>query len=258
MCFSSSPTIPSSPPPLKTSTIYCYNLNCTLKLLTDDFCLPLLSSNPSRSPPTSKRIKTSVSTSAPSPSPHHHHLLLAQQQQQQQQQLHPYSRSAPFEGIPMSQAQVPPPLPTTTNSRKRRSSLQSGSTSTMAGGPVPTTAGDGGEVGRDPGAGTSVPEHTPKKKGRTNTPWTAEEEQRLKTMRDAGRSWGEIAKVCLSTGRNERGKREPSLTQFCRVPFAFLLQTFPNRTEGSVKKHWYKVRIPFLHFFAFELDNSSY
>jgi hypothetical protein len=38
-------------------------------------------------------------------------------------------------------------------------------------------------------------ESTPKKKGRTNTPWTAEEEQRLKTMRDAGRSWSEIAKV---------------------------------------------------------------
>lgn len=35
-----------------------------------------------------------------------------------------------------------------------------------------------------------------KKKGRTNTPWTAEEEQRLKAMRDAGNTWAEIAKVC--------------------------------------------------------------
>jgi hypothetical protein len=34
-----------------------------------------------------------------------------------------------------------------------------------------------------------------KKKGRTNTPWTAEEEQRLKAMRDAGNTWSEIAKV---------------------------------------------------------------
>lgn len=46
----------------------------------------------------------------------------------------------------------------------------------------------------DPSALPTV-ESTPKKKGRTNTPWTAEEEQRLKTMRDAGRSWSEIAKV---------------------------------------------------------------
>jgi hypothetical protein len=36
----------------------------------------------------------------------------------------------------------------------------------------------------------------PPKKGRTNTPWTPAEEQRLKQMRDAGNSWSEIAKVC--------------------------------------------------------------
>jgi hypothetical protein len=47
----------------------------------------------------------------------------------------------------------------------------------------------------DPTALPPAPEPAPKKKGRTNTPWTAEEEQRLKTMRDAGRSWSEIAKV---------------------------------------------------------------
>lgn len=33
------------------------------------------------------------------------------------------------------------------------------------------------------------------KKSRTNTPWSPAEEQRLKVMRDAGNSWGEIAKV---------------------------------------------------------------
>jgi Myb-like DNA-binding domain len=60
----------------------------------------------------------------------------------------------------------------------------------------------------------------PAKKGRTNTPWSPAEEQRLKQMRDQGKSWSEIAK------------------------------TFPNRTEGSVKKHWYKVRITQVHQFG--------
>lgn len=46
-------------------------------------------------------------------------------------------------------------------------------------------------------AAAPAPEAGVKKKGRTNTPWTAEEEQRLKTMRDAGNTWSEIAKVSL-------------------------------------------------------------
>lgn len=55
--------------------------------------------------------------------------------------------------------------------------------------PVPTT------LEQEPNVVPNVPQATPKKKGRTNTPWTAEEEQRLKSMRDAGCSWSEIAKV---------------------------------------------------------------
>ncbi|KIW40571.1 uncharacterized protein PV06_07756 [Exophiala oligosperma] len=62
-----------------------------------------------------------------------------------------------------------------------------------------------------------------KKRGRTNTPWTPQEEQRLKQMRDAGHSWSEIAKA------------------------------FPARTEGSVKKHWYKD----MHYAEFAEDESA-
>lgn len=54
----------------------------------------------------------------------------------------------------------------------------------------------------DPGGSAEVneePSETPlspvAKKGRTNTPWTPAEERRLKSMRDAGSSWNEIAKV---------------------------------------------------------------
>lgn len=68
-----------------------------------------------------------------------------------------------------------------------------------------------------------APMQPPAKKSRTNTPWTAAEEQRLKNMREAGNSWAEIAK------------------------------TFPNRTEGSVKKHWYKD----MHYAEFAEDESA-
>ncbi|KAJ5095792.1 hypothetical protein NUU61_005148 [Penicillium alfredii] len=169
------------------------------------FCLILLTWTGSVPPPTSKRIKTSATTSAP---PH----LLAQQQ------VHPFHRVPTFEGIPIPTAPIPPPQPATA-SRKRPPSPATGSSTMMA---APMTPA-GGAIEGDPGAIPGAVESTPKKKGRTNTPWTAEEEQRLKTMRDAGRSWSEIAK------------------------------TFPTRTEGSVKKHWYKD----MHYAEFAEDESA-
>ncbi|KAL5361959.1 hypothetical protein BJX96DRAFT_96096 [Aspergillus floccosus] len=152
------------------------------------------------SPPT-KRLKTSSIPANAQP-----HLLA------QQQQLHPFQPVPPFEGIHMPPPQVPPPNP-----RKRRSPHQLVTAPTMA---APVPSAPTGEIAQDQSAGKPEP---PRKKGRTNTPWTAEEEQRLKTMRDAGRSWSEIAK------------------------------TFPARTEGSVKKHWYKD----MHYAEFAEDESQ-
>ncbi|QGA20424.1 hypothetical protein EYB26_008126 [Talaromyces marneffei] len=146
----------------------------------------------SLAPPSAYPLTTPTAQTPSQPQPHHHQLQpQSQQQQQQQQQVNP---------------------------RKRRSP------------PSATTATAG--ISAIPGSGVVAPvmsdisggivETPPKKKGRTNTPWTAEEEQRLKQMRDLGKSWSEIAK------------------------------TFPARTEGSVKKHWYKD----MHYAEFGEDES--
>jgi hypothetical protein len=119
------------------------------------------------------------------------------------------------------QHQQPNQLPSPVNVRKRRASelneptLPGSSSSNVSafGNPHgPFSANPGGDVDLGLPSAQTLPSPLPKK-GRTNTPWTPAEEQRLKTLRDAGSSWSEIAK------------------------------TFPLRTEGSVKKHWYKVRV---------------
>ncbi|OXV10573.1 hypothetical protein Egran_01669 [Elaphomyces granulatus] len=143
-----------------------------------------------RSPQTSKRLKTSVAASAPSRPITQPHPLSA------------YPATLPLEGLMPTAPPIPPQNP-----RKRRISPQPGIAVPM---PPPPPAPIPTEPQPNTVVSTIAQEPAPKKKGRTNTPWTAEEEQRLKAMRDAGSSWSEIAK------------------------------TFPTRTEGSVKKHWYK------------------
>ncbi|KKY18074.1 putative myb dna-binding domain protein [Phaeomoniella chlamydospora] len=76
--------------------------------------------------------------------------------------------------------------------------------------------------------GESLPSMEPpgspsSKRQRTNTPWTAVEEQLLKDLRDKGMSWGAIA------------------------------ESFPTRTEGSVKKHFYKD----MHYATFGDDEAE-
>jgi hypothetical protein len=157
--------------------------------------------------------------------------------QQQQQQ--------PPNGPP-SQQQTPTPTPQPARQRKRPAPNAAPSPATPAAAvasaapgqvnppaptpptaqsaPVPATASAPGEDG------ASTPSQPPTKKSRTNTPWTPQEELRLKQMRDAGNSWAEIAKVRFGNFPNP-----------AKHWLIFLTQTFPTRTEGSVKKHWYKV-----------------
>jgi hypothetical protein len=128
-----------------------------------------------RSPQTSKRLKTSVAASAPSRPITQPHPLSA------------YPATLPLEGLMPTAPPIPPQNP-----RKRRISPQPGTAVPM---PPPPPAPVPTEPQPNTVASTVVQEPVPKKKGRTNTPWTAEEEQRLKAMRDAGSSWSEIAKV---------------------------------------------------------------
>ena len=101
----------------------------------------------------------------------------------------------PYNPQPEELLLAPQPDPTSPTSRKRKApGMQSMGLS------LPSTGmGDPGGLGDpmdpmdpmgDPMSSIAAP-----KKSRTNTPWTPAEEQRLKTMRDAQSSWGEIAKV---------------------------------------------------------------
>jgi hypothetical protein len=163
------------------------------------------------------------------------------QQHQQQQQQHPQQQHFNTGLSPLTpQGNLGPPQATMASSppnpRKRRASGQQANqimhpqqhidptamsppgTATQAGFADPSTL-----VSPMSATLESPIQQPPVKKGRTNTPWTPAEELRLKKMRDAGNTWSEIAK------------------------------TFPTRTEGSVKKHWYKD----MHYAEFAEDESA-
>lgn len=124
------------------------------------------------------------------------------------------------QGDAQSTATAPQP-PTRKRSRvsKAAAVAAAAASSSSSGTTGVATGGNGGAEASTVETVTSPPN----KKSRTNTPWTPQEEQRLKAMRDAGNSWSEIAK------------------------------TFPTRTEGSVKKHWYKD----MHYAEFGEDESA-
>ncbi|CAN9123863.1 unnamed protein product [Alternaria alternata] len=114
-----------------------------------------------------------------------------------------------------------PPLPSPT-SRKRKSVTLGQSQDQMAS-TSDSAEAQASSAALPPAADVDATQEPKTKKSRTNTPWTPAEELRLKQMRDAGNSWSEIAK------------------------------TFPQRTEGSVKKHWYKD----MHYAEFAEDEKS-
>ncbi len=107
-----------------------------------------------------------------------------QQPQPQQQLLAPQPQPQP-----QSQASSPP-----STSRKRKAPGTAPVTGITA--MSSTGLGDPNATGQEgEEAAETSPQIQAPKKSRTNTPWTPIEEQRLKIMRDAGNSWGEIAKV---------------------------------------------------------------
>lgn len=95
-------------------------------------------------------------------------------------------------------------LASSTNPRKRRAS--DNASSPQRG---PTSASLTNEASAASSSGPAItPETATKKKGRTNTPWTPEEEQKLQQMRGENKGWSEIAKVIrTSTARSRRRGR---------------------------------------------------
>lgn len=168
-----------------------------------------------RTPPPAKRPRTAESEASPALS--------------KPQEVHVPSQ-VPVEPRPLNTA--PPPLPPGPSSRKRPASP--GITLDPRPPPPVTSPGESSSAGALAIGNLVNAEDTGKKRSRTNTPWTAAEEHRLKQMRDAGNTWSEIAKVS-----------SPLWTRFgCRGSFLFKGIPKQNRrqreetlVQGSVLRH---------------------
>jgi hypothetical protein len=123
-----------------------------------------------RSPPAHKRHKSSASAASPT---------------KMSAQIPPGQPAGPTEDV--SGLAATPTSPT--NPRKRRASNNASSPPTGA-----TTTSSTAEAAAT-AAAPKTPDTGTKKKGRTNTPWTPEEEQKLQQMRSENKGWSEIAKV---------------------------------------------------------------
>jgi hypothetical protein len=119
-------------------------------------------------------------------------------QKRQKQSLYTTSPNTANREVPIGQAPLAPrpnadhpqsQSATSPNPRKRRASNSPKLNTLPPGTTLP------GETVGNVSISSLLTDDANKKRGRTNTPWTPQEEQRLKQMRDAGHSWSEIAKV---------------------------------------------------------------
>jgi hypothetical protein len=129
-----------------------------------------------RSPPAHKRHKSSASATSPA--------RMSAQVPANQSAATSEDVSARAAASAMSATSSTP-----ANPRKRRASNNAGSPSAAL------TSAPGFAEASMTTAPPLTPDTATKKKGRTNTPWTPEEEQKLQQMRGENKGWSEIAKV---------------------------------------------------------------
>ncbi|KAG0651257.1 hypothetical protein D0Z07_1844 [Hyphodiscus hymeniophilus] len=122
------------------------------------------------------------------------------------------------------------------SSRNKRRASGSGTAPLAMSGPssgAPTSMG-----AEEPSMTSSPTGPPPAKKSRTNTPWTPAEEQRLRTMRDAGNSWADIAKVgCaeVEVGVTQEGTEDMHYAEFAEDESQALLNAIKEYDANKWK-----------------------